>query len=307
MDIVKKIEEVAYPSSFWWNSSINKEANISNGLPNCTAFVIGAVAKANIPTPVKVVTDARNWHKNLTNGWYAVPYAEHKNNIKVGDILEWEKGNHVAICSDTTNGVWISGSFYTGVHGVAYYEGNYDDRNGIVNLQQLNDYFYNNYKYRYFHFVPLDEESKWCGGEPDYILVSPASIKNERDITKDQVYVGVTGLRIREKATCECDVLGICSVGYYDVEEVTKGGGYGTGNKWYNIGGKYIAGVDGVIYYPKGEGPAPVKPTSDVSELIDKLQSAFKTVCDELVKTSEERDKYKDKLVQIGVIANDKQ
>lgn len=288
MDIVKNIEEVVYPSPYWWNPSVNKEANIQNGLPNCTAFVVGAILKASMPNIVSVVTDARNWHKHLINGWYSVPYAEYKNNIKVGDVLEWESGNHVAICSDVTNEIWVSGSFYTGMHGVAYYEGAYDDRNGIVNLQQLNDYFYNNYKYRYFHFVTLEEESKWCGGEPDYVLVSPMSIiPTERDNTTTQAYVGVNGLRVRTEPNLEGGIRGIAPIGYYNVEKV-EGGEFEDGNTWFKTNDLYFAMVNGVQYLPKEE----IVPMEEILKLLNQVEASYRKVCDE-------RDDYKRRLEQI--------
>lgn len=278
MNIVKTIEEVQYNSPYFWNPSINKEARISDCLPNCTCFVVGSLKASGIADCVSVITDASSFHKHLTNGWYSVPYSEYKNDIKIGDVIEWEQGNHVAIVSDIKDGVpWISGSFYTGIHGKAYYDGGYDTRDGFTSLKQVSDFMLQNYQYRYFHFVPLEEESKWCGGDPDYVLVCPVSINpTERDESKDQVYVGITGLRVRTEPNTTSSVRGTASVGYYNVDEIVDGGEHDFGNKWYRIGDLYFADYQGLIYYPRQE----LVPMEEMIKLMKQIQIEYQKVCD---------------------------
>lgn len=288
MNIVKNIENVVYPAQYWWNPSVNTEATIANGLPNCTAFVIGAVSAASMPNIVSRVSDAKNWHKYLINGWSCVPFSEYKNNIKVGDVLEWVSGNHVAIVSNIDKDIWVSGSFYTGIHGKAYYNGSYDTREGIRSLKELNDFFFNKYQYRYFHYVTLETENSWCGSVPDYVLVSPMSIvPTERDKTTNQVYVGVNGLRVRTEPNTSSDVRGVASVGYYNAEKI-QGGEFEDGNTWYKVNDFYIAGVQGVQYYPKEE----VIPLNELTEIIKKMEESYLKVC-------AERDDYKSRLERI--------
>lgn len=111
MNIPKTIEECKYNAQNWWNKSINPEATIQNALPNCTCLIFGCFDTNE--KPVSVITNANEWHNHLINGWYAMPYEEYKNNIKVGDVLEWTNGNHVAIVSDVSDGNNDKGSSCT--------------------------------------------------------------------------------------------------------------------------------------------------------------------------------------------------
>lgn len=289
-EISKTIEEVLYPSVYWWNKSVNPEASVANGLGNCTCYVYGEALHCGLPAPVSVITDASHWHKHLINGWMAVPYQEYKTNIKKGDILEWVSGNHVAICSNIENGKpWISGSFYTGTNGKAYSDGGYSTREGINSLKQLNDYMVANFPYRFFHYVTLDEESQWCGGDPEFVLVSPVSIVPvEKDSTKNQIYVGITGLRVRTEPNTSSQMRGVASTGYYSVSEVIEGGDFDGGNIWYKIGDLYVASVEGVQYYPK-----------DNTIPIDEMMKLMKQMQDAYMKIVAENDELKQKLKSI--------
>lgn len=286
--IPKKIEDVLYPNPNWWNPEINKLATVENCLPNCTALVWGCAK------PVSTIRDARSWHKYLINGWTSVPYSQYKSQIKVGDVIEWEAGNHVAIVSEMREEPWISGSFYTGIHGKAMYDGSYDTRDGLTSLKQVNDYFITKYSYRFFHFVPLSEESKWCGSEPDYVLVSPTSIEPvKRDSSKNQAYVGTTGLRLRTAPNLDGDIRGTVPIGYYNVEKI-KGGDFGEGDTWFKVGDYYFASVQGVIYYPKEE----IAPLDEMIKLMEQMQESYLKVCNE-------RDDYKRKIELIKGIINE--
>lgn len=291
MNIPKSIEDVKYNLPYYWDVSINPLATVDNGLGNCTTLVLGAVLSAKMPLPISVLTDAKNWHTVLINGWYCVPYSEHKNNIKEGDILEWVGGNHVAIVSGTGNEIMISGSFYTGIHGKAYYNGSYDTRNGISSLKQLNDFMVDKYPYRFFHYVSLEEENKWCGSEPDYVLVAPISIVPvEKNKSKNQVYVGTNGLRVRSEPNTNSNVNGQAMIGYYNVDETIEQKDY----IWYKIGNYYIAGVDGVIYYPKVE----IVPMEQMMNLMKQMEETYLSVCND-------RDLYKEKLERIRGILDE--
>lgn len=289
VDIVKNIEEIRYNSQFWWNRSINPLATKESCLPDCTCCVVGAIKKANLPDICDRYGNAGEYHLHLINGWYRLPFEDNKANIKVGDVIEWEKGNHIAIVSDIRDGVpWVSGSFYTGDDGKAYSGDGYSKRS-MTNLKDIDEFFYKNYPYRYFHFVPLEEEMKWCGGTPEHLLVSPNSVVPvERDISKKQIYVGVTGLRVRTEPNTECSVRGVASVGYYNVSEIVKGGSFENGDTWYKVDDFYLAGVNGVIYYPNEE----IAPLEEMMALMKKMQDNYIRVC-------KERDEYKRRLNDI--------
>lgn len=294
MNVVKTIEEVKYNSRYWWDVTLNPYSTISNGLADCTCFCYGACLAAALPVPHPYTGTygAKNWHLHLINGWTSVPYKEYKNNIKVGDIIEWERGNHVAIVSGVDKGIMISGSFYTGIHGKSVVDGKYDTRDGIKSLKELNDFMISNYQYRFFHYTTVETESSWCGYEPDYVLVSPMSITPvDKDANKNQIYVGVTGLRVRTQPNTNSQIMGTAAVGYYNVLEIVDGGSYGEGTKWYHVGDYYLAGVSGVTYYPKDE----VAPTDEMVALIKKMTEAFESV-------KNERDEYKDMVERIRQI-----
>lgn len=295
--IRQTIDGLSYDAGnkFYWDKNVNPGATVKLGLPDCTTAAYGLVLEGGLPAPVsKSYGEAGEWHLYLINGWIAAPYNEYKGNIKVGDIIEWSKGNHVAVVSSLSGGIKVSASFYTGIHGKAYYGNDYDTREGINSLKELNDFFYNKYQYRFFHFVDVNEESKWCGHEPDYVLIAPLTIVPvPKDPTKNQVYVGISGLRIRKEASTESLVEGIASVGYYNAEKVT--GSFwedrgNTGNTWYKIGEHYIAAIEGVQYYPTG-GTDPVQQidalVKQLVSQIDALKVENATLKDKLERVKE--------------------
>lgn len=290
MGVVKNIEGVKYPNKYYWDKNINPNATISNGLADCTTLVYGAILQAGLPAPVSIISSARNWHKYLINGWYAMPYEEYKANIKVGDVLEWVDSNHVAIVSNV-NDLYVSGSFYTGVNGKSTIDGKYDTREGINTLKELNDFMLNNYEYRYFHYVPLETECSWCGGFPTFVLVCPNAITPvARNKAINQVYVGINGLRVRSEANTNATINGSAQIGFYNVEEVVNGGVFADGNTWYKIGEYYIAGVKGVAYYPKEEP----SPATEIMNLIAKMQDANNTLEAENKELKERLSKIRD-------------
>lgn len=295
--IRKTIEGMQYGQSkadYYWNPKYNPEANVKNGLPNCTEAAYGLILEAGMLPPVSVISDASHWHEYLINGWTFQPYEAYKENIKEGDILEWTKGNHVAVVSQVNGGIKVSASFYTGIHGKAYYNGGYDTREGISTLKELNDYFFSRYPYRYFHFATLETECSWCGAEPAYVLISPQTITpDKRDEFKNQIYVGVEGLRLRSEPNTAARVNGTTPVGYYSAEKINgeewQDRGV-VGDVWYKIGNYYVAGVQGVDYLPAKES----EPISEIEKLLKDLNNEIKTLKDENKELRNRLERIKD-------------
>lgn len=101
----------------------------------------------------------------------------------------------------------------------------------------------------------------------------------ERNESKDQVFVGTDGLRMRDEASTSSDVTGHCEANsYYDVFGTTTNEGY----TWYHLGpDAWIAGIEEVTYLPKTSVPSPdpqpeptptPTPSGDISKLIDSIQ-----------------------------------
>ena len=110
-----------YPNKFYWDISRNPYASVLNGLADCTCYCYGAVIEDGHRPIVSRVCNANNYHKYLIDGWSYIPYDESK--LEKGDIIEWSAKCHVAVY---TGGGNISGSFYTGMHGRAYWDGKFD-------------------------------------------------------------------------------------------------------------------------------------------------------------------------------------
>ena len=106
----------------FWNKSYNPNADIENGLANCTTFGSGACLVEGDPYPVSSIAPASRWDEVLINDWYSVPFDASK--VKSGDIIEWKDKCHVAKVSDVRDGViYVNASYYNGEHGEAYYHG----------------------------------------------------------------------------------------------------------------------------------------------------------------------------------------
>lgn len=194
--------------------------------------------------------------------------------------------------SDVGDEIRVSASFYTGIHGKAYYNGDYDTRDGISTLKELNDFFVNKYPYRYFHYVSLEEESSWCGAEPMYVLICPETITPvERDEYRDQVYVGVTGLRLRSEPKITAKVNGTAPNGYL-YAEVTNGDQWEdrgiSGDIWYKVDNYYIAGVEGVDFFPKKQ-----------SDPVNEIEKLLKSLSDEINQLKKENEDLKGRLERI--------
>ena len=232
---------------YFWDKSVNPLATITSGLADCTCFVLGDVAHDNLPQPVNPVRNANLWHTCVTNGWSFIPFSKEK--VELGDILEWTNGCHVArvskIIDDT---IYISGSFYTGIHGKSMWNGKWDTRDGLNTLQELSDFMIANYPTRFFHYWSLENENRWVGYEPAYILKPPVSVKPvPQDTTKDQIEVLTNEQNIRN---ANDQIIGVAKAGFYNVIKISHSS-YNIYD-WYEVEpDRFIAGVKGrVVYYP---------------------------------------------------------
>lgn len=254
--MIKSVEELAYGGKYhkyFWDPTVNPKATVTSGLADCDCFVLGEIASEGLPQPVSSPKDADTWHLKVTNGWYAKPY--NAKDVEVGDVIQWVKGCHVArVCKIQNGVVYINGSFYTGIHGKAYYNGKFDTRTGIKSLKELWDFMYSKYPSRVFHSWSLDTESKYVGYKPDYIIKKPAVIPVERNKEVNQIQVLTNEQNVRNKNN---QIIGVSRKGYYNVLSTKKDSAY----TWYEVEtNKWIAGVTGrVIYYPGQKNAEEIK------------------------------------------------
>ena len=235
---IKGLEYNGKWHKYFWDPAVNPEATVRDGLADCTCFVLGDVAAEGLPRPVSPIPNASAWHTCLINGWHAIPYKA--SDVEVGDILEWVEGCHVVRVSKIEGGkIYISGSFYTGIHGRAYYNGKFDVRTGINTLQQLSDYMIKNYPVRFFHYWTVEDENRWVGYAPKYILKKPVNVKPvKKDTSVDQVEVLIAGEQnIRNNNNT---VVGVAEKGFYNYLGSKDSNGY----TWYKIAdNRWIAGM----------------------------------------------------------------
>lgn len=284
------IEELAYNGKYhnqFWNPMYNKEANIQNALANCTTAVIGFCLVEDNPLPVSVISSASDWHKYLINGWKCVNFDESK--VKVGDIIQWVDKCHVCKVADIKDGtIYINGSFYTGEHGVAYYNGKYDTRSRFKNLQEVSDFMVNKYPTRFYHYWTLDKEAQMVGGRPEHILVCPQTVSPVgRDTNVNQIETTDDTLRIRNEPSLNGEIVGHVQIGYYDVLSSKEADGY----TWYQIAkDRWCANIS-VNYLPAQD---------DAIKEIERIFNNLKREVDSLQK---ENSTLKDKLKEIERIA----
>ena len=251
---------------FFWDPSINPNATVTNGLANCTTMAYGltlieAIGDLESARPVSRIVGAGNWHRYLINGWSFIEFDRSK--IKVGDIIEWK--DHVAKVISINGEILLGSSFYTGEHGKSVYDGKYDTR-PFNTLQELSDFMYQRFPFRMYHECSLDQEVKYVGSVPKYILVKPTTINPvEKDPSKDQIYVLTDSQNIRDN---DNNIVGIAQRGYYNVLNKKISNGY----VWYEVeSNRYIAGIDGrVEYCPKESDIDALKKENE--ELKEKLR-----------------------------------
>lgn len=290
------INDLSYEGRYhdcFWNKDYNKNADITNGLANCTTAVIGFCLAENNPLPVSRIVPASEWHNYLTNDWKKIPFELDK--VKVGDIIQWVDKCHVAKVADIVDGkVYVNASFYTGEHGKSIYNGEYDTR-PWTSLKEMSDWMIANYPTRFFHCWDLEKESQMVGGVPEHILVLPNTIVPvEKDSSKNQVETTDNTLRIRTEPNLNSKIVGHVSVGYYDViktKEATEEDRMREPSLkcWYEISkGRWIGNVT-TIYHEK----------SDAEDWEKELKSFLQKITDKTKAVTNERDAYKEKLRKI--------
>jgi len=228
-----------YPNQFYWKYLVNPNATITNGLANCTTFAYGCIKEDGHLPPVSTIVNASNWHTVLANGWMCIPFDKSK--AEIGDIVQWVEHCHVAVVSDSDA---ISGSFYTGMHGKAYYQGKFDTRS-FSSLEEMSHWMIQNYPTRFFHHWSIEAECRWVGGEPEHLLKHPL-YSVERDESKDQIEVLTFQQNVRNNSN---NILCKAEKGFFTVLSHRIENGY----LWYEVEpDKYIAQVDGrVVFYEK--------------------------------------------------------
>lgn len=280
-------------SLFFWDKNFNKNADIENGLANCTTMAIGLCLLENNPYPVSRIASASRWHEVLINDWKCIPFDYSQ--VKVGDIIQWVSKGHVCKVSRISDGrIYIRGSYYTGEHGVAYYNGGYDTRH-FNSLEELSNFMYNNYPERFYHEWTLDKEIQYVGGEPEHILVLPNTlIPVEKDSSVNQVETTDNTLRIREEPNLNSKIIGHVSVGYYNVLNIKEATEEDRQREpelkcWYEISpNRWIGNVTTVYHEASSD--------EDLQKLISELFNKMNAKTEALTK---ERDDYKERLLKI--------
>lgn len=233
---------LAYPNKYYWDINRNPYASILNGLADCTCYVFGAILEDGHRPIISQVRNANTFHLSLINGWSRIPFDE--NRLEEGDVLQWVKHCHVAMYVGNGN---ISGSFYTGIHGKAWWGDEFDKRY-FTSLEQMSDWMIENYPKRFFHCWEIDEECRWCGGSPEYILKHPLYSVPE-DNTRDQIKVLSDDMNVRDENNI---VLKRAEKGFYNVLSYKDKTDY----RWYEVEtNKFIAGYPGrVEFIPSEQG-----------------------------------------------------
>lgn len=285
----------------FWNRKNNPEADVANGLANCTCAVIGFCLAEGDPYPVSRVKAASEWHKVLINDWKCIDYDPGK--VKVGDIIQWVDHCHVAKVADIRDGViYINGSFYTGDHGKAYYNNDYDTRDSFRSLEELSDVMYSKYRDRLYHYWSLEKESSMVGGEPEHILVRPKTlIPVDEDPSRNQVETTDVTLRIRAGASLNAEIIGHVSIGRYNVLSIAAASEEDREREpelkcWYRIAeGRWIANVTTVYHEGSGE--------EDPAKVIERCVSTLTATIGAL---ADENKAYKDLIAQIHELTKPK-
>ena len=255
-----------YSNPFYWDKSKNIYADIRNGLADCTCFAYGAIIEDGHRPVVSRVCNANVFHNYLINGWSKVPYDEAV--LEVGDIVEWVEHCHVAVVSDKNRN--ISGSFYTGDHGKAYWNGKFDTRS-FISLQQMSDWMIENYPKRFFHHWDIIQESRWVGGAPEFVLKHPLYSVGE-DNSVDQIFVSGDDMNVRNDSN---EVLKRAEKGYYNVLGWKDANGY----RWYEVEkGKYIANVESRVTFIPAKESEIIQLQARIKELEDKLEE-IRRIC----------------------------
>lgn len=285
---------------FFWDQAFNPLATIEDCLANCTCFVIGDCGVTGTPRPVSRVVGAKDWHLYLANDWTCLDFSPSR--VKVGDIIQWVKGNHVARVFKIENGeIWVRGSFYTGENGKSMLNGGYDTRERFKSLQEVSEFMEKNYPSRLYHECKLSDESKACGADPEHILSMPNFLEPvDRNESVNQIQTFDDTLRIRTEPNLNGSIVGHVMIGFYNVLDIVpatnadkktykeqKGEDL---KEWYEIAkDRWCANVT-TEYLPK-------KADTDISKAIEIIVKACKDLQDE-------NNRYKEAVKQAVDILN---
>lgn len=290
------VNDLAYNGKYhkqFWDKAFNPNADIENGLANCTTAVIGFCLVENDPYPVSMIKTASKWDEVLINDWKEIPFDPET--VRIGDIIQWKEKCHVAKVADIIDGkIYINGSFYTGDHGKAYYDNDYDSRS-FKSLAELSDFMIRNYPERFYHFWSLEKESSLVGGSPEKIFVRPDTlIPTERNTSINQIETTDNTLRIRTQPNLSSSVIGHVSVGFYNVLDIKEAETIDRQREpdlkcWYEISkGRWIGNVT-TIYHEANEEDDFL---NEVKRFFDKIQNRTNALI-------EERDACKERLKKI--------
>lgn len=119
---------------------------------------------------------------------------------------------------------------------------------------------------REMFYIDKQEVIKRYNGQTLLDRYSMQVVPNQKSASENQVYVGVSALRVRAAANTSSALMGYCAFGaYYNVlEKVNKANSANKDYDWYKIGpNHWIAGVDGVKYTAATEDKHLVKIIKD--------------------------------------------
>lgn len=259
------LDEIKYGGKyhpFFWED-MNPYASIPNGLGNCTNMTYGDCLIDGW-VPITKAPNANNWHL-YANG-EVIPFDISL--VQVGDVIEWVKGCHVARVDEIIDGMpYLNCSWYTGIHGVAVYNKEWDKR-PFVSMQQLSDFMVNNYPTRMYHHWSLEKENEGVGGEPAYIIRRAKVIEADgenKNLNQIEVLTNEQNVRTEPSASNPDTIVGVAQSGFYNVYGTIYDGKY----NWYQIRENlYIAGVEGRVVY--------IEASDDISRLRKEIEMLTK-------------------------------
>ena len=130
----------------------------------------------------------------------------------------------------------------------------------------------------------------------------------EQDENKNQVLVDVDGLRVRSEPSLSGEYLYTCQKGYFETLDIRTNDDY----TWYCIGvNAWIAGVDGVTYFPKKEEneedriQALEEENNALMSAIDDLNNQIQALQAQVKALEKEKEELISKLKSINDISKD--
>ena len=133
----------------------------------------------------------------------------------------------------------------------------------------MSDWMVVKYPSRFFHNWSIEEESRWCGGKPDYILKHPLySVAENKGV--DQIFVSGDDVNVRNKKN---EVLKRAEKGYYNVLSKSEWALDGKMYTWYEVEkGKYIASVPSRVTFIPKQTDEVARLQTRITELENKLK-----------------------------------